>query len=92
MKKEKYPIGTEVYYSIEDYDTGESIIHKGKITKIFYNDLNLNGKTIHSKFYEINNGWSMQENCFYTINELFKMKERLEYLQNELSKEKLINE
>lgn len=86
---EKYPIGTTVYYSVEDYDTGKECIYEGKITNIYYKDLELNDTKVHMKLYAIGDGLSMQCNAFYTLEELFQLKERLEYLQQEVVKDKL---
>lgn len=91
-KEERYPIGTEVYYSLEDYETGEDIIYKGTITKIYYTDLDVADTTLHLKMYEVNEGLGMQCNAFYTIEELFALKNRLEQTYLELSKDKLIAE
>lgn len=90
INEEKYPIGTEVYYSLDDYETGEPIIYKGKITKIYYTDLDVADTTLHLKMYEVNEGLGMQCNAFYTIEELFALKERLEQTYSELSKDKLL--
>lgn len=88
--KEKYPVGTEVYYSLEDYNTGEDIIYKGKVRKIYYTDLELNDKTFHLKMYEVRKGLGMQSNSFYTLEELFKLKTRLEETYHDLTKDALL--
>lgn len=79
-------VGDEVFYSLEDYDTGEDIIYKGKITKIFMQDVTFiyanSGKETKTKkyirLYQVADGLAMQRNAFYTIDELFKMREKLE--------------
>lgn len=88
--KEKYPIGTEVYYTLEDYDTGEDIIYKGKVRRIYYTDFELNEHKFHLKMYEVNKGLGMQSNNFYTIQELFKLKQRLEETYQDLAKDALL--
>ena len=35
MNKEKYSIGTKIYYSLEDYDTEKPIIYKTKVKEIY---------------------------------------------------------
>jgi len=90
MKVEKYPIGTEVYYSLEDYDSGEDIIYKGTISKIDYHDFKIKDNSYHMKMYQVNKGLGMQCNAFYTLEELYKMANRLQYLTKEYYKEKAI--
>lgn len=77
-------IGDKVYYSLEDYDTGEDFIYEGVVKDIYLQDIDIGGKNIELKMYKVADGLAMQRNAFYTIEELFKMKERLEFLLNEL--------
>lgn len=74
-------IGDEVYYSVEDYDTGNDVIYKAKIVNIIKEDIHL-GDTILKDciFYKLDNGTGVQRNACYTIDELFQLKERLEEL------------
>lgn len=89
--KEKYKVGQTVYYSLEDYDTGNPVIYSGKIESISIDKvLEYKGKTIKSKFYHLDNGIGVQENAMYTIEELFKMKEHLEHLLNTYQKKELL--
>lgn len=90
-EKEKYPVGTKVYYSSEDYNTGEDVIYEGEVQDIYYHTLNLGGKELNMKLYKINDGLSMQCNAFYTLEELMSMANRLQYLLNEFDKEAAIN-
>lgn len=84
---EKYPIGTEVYFTMEDYNSGDEIIYKGVVSDIFYHKLKLKDVTLNMKLYRVGDGIAMQCNAFYTLEELFQMKERLIYLQHELGKD-----
>ena len=90
MNEEKYPIGTEVYYSLEDYDTGGEAIYKGKITDIYDHEVNLLNVKHKMKIYKIDNKIGMQYNAFYTLEELIKMADRLKYLTKEIDKTKAI--
>lgn len=90
MNEEKYPIGTEVYYQLEDYDTGEDLIYKGKITDIYNHEVNLLNKKHKMKIYKINDQIGMQRNAFYTLEELMAMANRLQYLTKEIDKTKAI--
>lgn len=90
--KEKYPVGTTVYYTLDDYDTGEPVIYSGKIVKITNQTLNLNGKKFPAKFYQLDSGLGMIYNSFYTIEELFQLKEKLELTMNEFLKDKLLSQ
>ena len=90
-EKEKYPVGTKVYYSSEDYNTGEDIIYEGEVQDIYYHTLNLGGKELNMKLYKVNDGLSMQCNAFYTLDELMSMAQRLQYLVDEIDKEKVLD-
>lgn len=101
MEEEKYPVGTEVYYSLDDFDSGEPVIYKGVIKAIHRNDIKLGPHpkdpkgmpTIlkDAKFYEVNDGLSLMCNAFYTLDELFELKDRLELLMHETNKQRLLN-
>ena len=91
-KEEKYPVGTTVYYTWDDYDTGEPVIYSGTITKITMQTINLKDKKFKAKFYQLDNGIGMMYNSFYTIEELFQLKERLETRMNEYRKDLLLAE
>lgn len=88
-KDEKYPIGTEVYYSLDDWDTGEPVIYKTKVKAIVMKDIKIpiTEKEMKVKIYQMENGWGMSKNSFYTLKELFDMKERLEINVNSFDKE-----
>lgn len=90
MNTERYPIGTTVYYTLDDYFTGEPIIYSGTITDITVQDLYLNNKHLKCKFYKLDNGIGLMKNSFYTLHELFQLKERLEVTMNEFRKDKLL--
>lgn len=95
MGKQELQIGDKVYYSLEDYDSGEEIIYEGYICGINANhNIKIGNIDITSTFYELSdtpngdsNGIGMQRNCLYTINDLFKIKNAYEYQQRKVEKE-----
>lgn len=84
MDNKDLPLGTTVYYSIEDYDSGDEVIYEGKITKIYDAPLQLQDTTINIHLYQVADGLSMQRGSFYTLPELFQFKDRIQYLQEHL--------
>lgn len=93
-KIEKYPIGTKIYYSLEDYDTGEPVIYKTKVKTIFIKNIQIpiTKKEMKVKIYEMEDGMGMTKNAFYTLQELFDMKDRLEMNINSCDKETILKE
>lgn len=87
--KEKYPIGTIIYYSL-DIDDLNPKINTGKISEIFYHDLETSKGTKKIKLYKVNDSLAMMSNAFYTIEELYKMADRLHYLTNEVDKNRAL--
>lgn len=95
MDKQELQIGDKVYYSLEDYDSGEEVIYEGYICNINADhNIKLGNIDITSTFYEISdrpngesNGIGMQRDCLYTIKDLFKIKNAYEYQQRKVDKE-----
>lgn len=90
--EEKYPIGTEVYYSLEDYNTGEDIIYKGIVQNIEIKKVNLLDKEYEMKMYMLDTRMGMQCNAFYTLKELYDMAERLRYIKQIYDKDKILED
>lgn len=85
-------VGDEVYYTYEDYKTGDDVIYKSKIKKIVKQDITLGNKVLKDKiFYWLESGIVLMRNACYTIEELFEMKERLEEIKNAFEIEKLLD-
>ena len=86
MGREELRLGDEVYYSMEDYSTGEDIIYKGYVVGMNDNQtLKLKDKTIKlGVFYEISDRpygeviVGMQRNCLCTIKDLWDIKNKYE--------------
>lgn len=89
-QKEKYPIGTRVYYSLDNWDDNGMSIYSGVIEDIKIQDLKVGDKSFKVKFYYLDNGMGLQRNAFYTIDELFQLKERLEQNMQSVEKEILL--
>lgn len=83
-------IGSRVFYSVEDYDTGKDVIYEGYV--IGFNDnqtLKLGNENINlGRFYNISDKpdgdmiVGLQRNCFYTIDDLFKIANKQKELDN----------
>lgn len=85
--KKKLKIGDEVFYSLEDYNTGEDVIYKGTVKEIKNHKLKIKDKEIDIIFYDTGTGIGCERKSLYTLEELFEMKNRLEYLLNEIAGE-----
>lgn len=94
MDRQELRIGDEVFYTLEDYESGEEIIHKGYIREINADhNIRLGSIDITSTFYELSDspngdpiGIGMQRNNLYTIQDLFKIKNAYEYQQRKVEK------
>lgn len=95
MDRQELHIGDRVFYSLEDYASGEEIIYEGYICNINTDhNIKLGNIDITATFYEVSDkpngdpiGIGMQRNCLYTINDLFKIKDTYEYQQRKVEKE-----
>lgn len=89
MKDKELPLGTTVYYSLEDYTSGDEIIYSSTITEIYDKELKFpNGTTLPIHFYRLDDGLSLQRCSFYTLPELFQLKDRLQFIQNNIRGDK----
>lgn len=94
--KEELNIGDRVFYTMEDYDTGEDIIYEGYVVS-FDDDVSLyigndrDDKIKLGRFYNISDKKDgdmivgMQRDCLYTIKDLFNIKDRLTEISSKLT-------
>lgn len=74
-ERETLNVGDRVFYVLEDFATGEEVIHESTIKKINYHDLEIGDQKITKPFYYVTDGVGMQRNALYTIKDLFAIAE-----------------
>lgn len=92
MQRSELKIGDRVFYSMEDYESGEDIVYEGYVHSIHENHrLEIGNMDLCMTFYEVSDrpggeprGIGMQRNCLYTLKELFEIKDAYEYQQRRL--------